>query len=65
MAVDERYRKQGIGKALMERVEDGLRAAGCTKLNLQVRSSNTVVVKFYKNLGYDIEDRVSMGKRLV
>jgi len=41
-----------------------LRAIGCTKLNLQVRSSNTGVVEFYKNLGYSVEDRVSMGKLL-
>jgi ribosomal protein S18 acetylase RimI-like enzyme len=65
LAVDEEYRKQGIGKALMKRVEKDLRAIGCTKLNLQVRSSNSGVVQFYKNLGYNIEDRVSMGKRLV
>lgn len=65
LAVDERYRKQGIGKALMKRVENDLRTIGCTKLNLQVRSTNTVVVDFYKNLGYMAEDRVSMGKRLV
>lgn len=65
VAVDKKFRERGIGKALMKRVENGLRAIGCTKLNLQVRSSNTVVVEFYKNLGYNVEDRVSMGKRLV
>jgi len=65
LAVDKRYRKQGIGKALMERVEEDLKAIGCTKLNLQVRSSNTGVVDFYKNLGYSVEDRVSMGKLLI
>jgi len=64
LAVDGKFRKRGIGKALMERVENGLRAIGCTKLNLQVRSSNTGVVEFYKNLGYSVEDRVSMGKLL-
>jgi len=65
VAVDEKFRKRGIGKELMERVENGLRAIGCTKLNLQVRSSNTEVVDFYRKLGYLVEDRVSMGKRLV
>jgi ribosomal protein S18 acetylase RimI-like enzyme len=65
LAVDEEYRKQGIGRALMKRVEDDLKAIGCTKLNLQIRSSNSEVVEFYKSLGYNVEDRVSMGKRLV
>ncbi len=65
VAVREKYRKQGIGRALMERVEKDLTAIGCTKLNLQVRSSNREVVEFYKRLGYNVEDRVSMGKLLV
>jgi hypothetical protein len=64
VAVREKYRKQGIGKALMERVEKDLKGIGCTKLNLQVRSSNQEVVEFYRRLGYNVEDRVSMGKLL-
>lgn len=64
VAVREKYRKRGIGRALMERVEKDLIAAGCTKLNLQVRSSNQEVVEFYSRLGYNVEDRVSMGKLL-
>jgi len=64
VAVSKKYRRQGIGKALMEHVEKGLKDMGCPKLNLQVRSSNTEVAEFYKRLGYDIEDRVSMGKLL-
>ena len=48
----------------MEEAERLLRAAGCPKINLQVRSSNTDVIGFYKGIGYAVEDRVSMGKRL-
>ena len=58
------YRRQGIGKALMDTVEKGLSKIGCPKLNLQVRSGNYEAVEFYRRLGYDIEDRVSMAKRL-
>jgi ribosomal protein S18 acetylase RimI-like enzyme len=64
VAISKKHRRRGIGRALMERVEKDLRAAGCTKLNLQVRASNSEVVEFYKRLGYDVEDRVSMGKLL-
>jgi ribosomal protein S18 acetylase RimI-like enzyme len=62
--VSPEYRRQGIGTALMERVEAGLASLGCPKINLQVRASNYQVVAFYKTLGYQVEERVSMGKRL-
>jgi len=44
--------------------EARLAAMGCQKINLQVRASNAAVVEFYKKLGYMIEERISMGKRL-
>jgi ribosomal protein S18 acetylase RimI-like enzyme len=64
VATHPKYRRQGVGRALMERVEDALRKIGCPKLNLQVRSNNYEAVTFYRRLGYDIEDRVSMAKKL-
>ena len=64
VAVKPSHRRRGVGAALMERVETGLRAAGCPKLNLQVRGSNRGAVAFYERLGYAVEDRVSMGKHL-
>ena len=64
VAVSHQYRRKGIGKALMDAVEKGLKEVGCPKLNLQVRGSNTEVVEFYKKLGYVVEDRVSMSKKL-
>ncbi len=64
VAVAPEARRQGIGAALMECVERGLAEVGCPKLNLQVRAENVGVVAFYKKLGYVIEERVSMGKRL-
>jgi ribosomal protein S18 acetylase RimI-like enzyme len=64
VAVSPELRRQGIGTALMRRVERELAAIGCPKLNLQVRGSNRRAVGFYESLGYDTEDRVSMGKLL-
>lgn len=64
VAVSPRHRRQGIGRALMEGVEEKLSRLGCPKLNLQIRAANTDVVAFYKRLGYAVEDRVSMGKLL-
>jgi ribosomal protein S18 acetylase RimI-like enzyme len=58
------HRRQGIGTALMGNVEQRLAALGCPKLNLQVRADNHQVVAFYQHLGYDVEERISMAKRL-
>lgn len=64
VAVRPSHRRRGIGAELMSRTEDELRKLGCAKLNLQVRSENDAAVAFYASLGYVVEDRVSMGKRL-
>ncbi len=64
LAIDPGYRKSGFGRLLMEEAETQLRALGCPKINLQIRSSNADVIEFYKRIGYSIDDVVSMGKRL-
>jgi ribosomal protein S18 acetylase RimI-like enzyme len=64
VAVHPQRRRAGVGTSLVRRAEEGLRALGCTKVNLQVRASNAGVVAFYQSLGYHVEDRISMGKRL-
>jgi len=64
VAVSPRHRRQGIGTALMSNVEQRLASLDCPKLNLQVRASNHEVVSFYESLGYEAEERISMGKRL-
>lgn len=49
---------------MMEEAEALLRAAGCPKINLQVRSTNAAVIEFYKRIGFKTDDVVSLGKRL-
>lgn len=58
-------RESGVGRALVAHVERALEALGCPKLSLQVRSSNTDVLRFYAHLGYSVDDTVSLGKRLI
>lgn len=65
LAVHPDYRRRGLASKLMNRAEAGLKALGCTKLNFQVRASNTEVLQFYETLGYGVEERVSLGKRLI
>ena len=65
LAVDPDHRKQGLGRALMAEAELRLLREGCPKINLQVRANNPEAVAFYRRLGFEVEERVSMGKRLV
>lgn len=64
LAVHPNWRRRGLASNLMQSAEQGLRDMGCLKLNLQVRASNLDVLKFYQALGYEVEDRASLGKPL-
>jgi len=64
LAVRRSHRRQGIARALMAAAEEGLAKLGCPKVNLQVRATNTAVISFYRTLGYSVEERASLGKRL-
>lgn len=64
VAVAPAHRRCGVGAALMTHAAELLAAAGCPKLNLQVRAGSLDAVAFYERLGFVVEERVSMGKRL-
>lgn len=64
LAVAPEARRRGIGTALMKHVERELALRGCPKVNLQLLATNTGTVEFYRQLGYAVEDRISMGKIL-
>jgi ribosomal protein S18 acetylase RimI-like enzyme len=64
VAVHPKHRRRGIGGALLRQLEAALSERGCLKVNLQVRATNAEVVAFYETLGYVVEERISMGKRL-
>lgn len=64
VAVSPDHQKSGVGQLLVEEAAERLRERGVTKVNLQVRSDNSGVVAFYENLGFEVEDRVSMGRLL-
>jgi acetyl esterase/lipase/GNAT superfamily N-acetyltransferase len=64
LAVDQAYRRRGVATALVRRLEELLREIGFLKVNLQVRGSNSDILGSYEHIGYSIEERVSLGKRL-
>ena len=64
LAVDPTHRRTGLGRAMMAEAERLLLAAGCPKINLQVRAENTGVIAFYERIGFAVEGTVSLGRRL-
>src|SRR5450432_1013226 len=64
LAVAPEARRRGFATHLVRAAESGLRRLGCEKVNLQVRPTNDAVVALYRSLGYLLEERVSMGRRL-
>lgn len=63
LAVDPEERGRGLGRALMGAAEDALADLGCPKVNVQIRHGNDAV-EFYRRLGFQKDEVVSMGKRL-
>jgi len=65
LAVAPEHRRGGFGKMMVDEAERRLRALGCPKINLQVRTTNREAIAFYERLGFAVDDVMSMGKRLV
>jgi len=65
LAVEPALQRKGLAREIVVAAEALLRAAGCPKINLQVRTANAGVIAFYERIGYQRDDVVSMGKRLV
>ncbi len=65
LAVDPDLQGSGLGRMLVAHLEERMRARGCAKLQLLVRSHNRDARAFYERLGYRCDDAVPMGKRLV
>ena len=62
LAVDPEFRGRGIGSALVEHAVAVLEGLDCPKVNLQVMPGNGGVIGFYEKLGFNTEERVSMGR---
>jgi ribosomal protein S18 acetylase RimI-like enzyme len=64
LAVLPDFQRSGYARRLVEKAIAELRKLSCLKVNLQVRRSNISAVEFYKHLGFEEDDVVSLGKRL-
>ncbi len=52
LMVDARFRRRGIGRALMDAAVEWARASGVTKLELHVFPWNEPAIALYESLGY-------------
>lgn len=64
LAVAPENQNGGLGRAIMAEVEKLFASLGCPKVNLQIRGSNKNAIDFYRRIGYELDDVVSLGKRL-
>ena len=53
IAVDDKFKRCGIGRRLMECAADHCKKVGCTFITLEVRSSNTAAINLYKSLNFE------------
>ena len=58
VAVDPAYRRQGLARLLLERLQEALTAKGVHSLTLEVRASNEPAIALYSSQGY-----VQVGRR--
>jgi len=65
LAVAPGRQGEGLGRLLMAQVEARLLALGCPKVNVQIRSGNEPVTRFYDRLGYTPDGATGLGKRLI
>lgn len=64
IVVDERFRRSGVGRSLMNAVEDWARSRGATALDLAVWASNHPAQNLFSKSGY-VPLEVRMAKRLI
>jgi ribosomal-protein-alanine N-acetyltransferase len=52
LVVDERFRRRGIGSALIRACKDWAAAAGALNIRLEVRASNAAALALYQRHGF-------------
>ena len=62
IAVDEPYRSQGIGHALLQKAKELRDAAGMASIELQVNALNTAAMHMYESFGF-VPESINMELR--
>jgi ribosomal protein S18 acetylase RimI-like enzyme len=65
VSVEPQEQGRGFGRQVMAAAEAWLAERGVGKLNLLLRAENTKVRGFYEALGYEVEPRLCMARKLI
>jgi len=60
LAVDPAYQKKGYGRKIMNTLNEIFRQKGIHKIHLFIERRNKEVVDFYRNLGWEIREDLTM-----
>lgn len=58
LGVDESYRKNGIGKMLMKKVEEDAKILDCKRIELNCWDFNNNAISFYERFGMRTQRRI-------
>jgi len=64
LAVNPARRRTSLARSMVRHAEDWLASQGIRKVELMIRPENDAVRKFYERLGYAVEPRMVMSRRL-
>lgn len=60
LGIEDRFRRKGLGKRLMKRFRSQCVMENIRVIRLEMAVNNTAARKFYENMGFFIERRVSL-----
>lgn len=64
LITDQRYRKQGVGKALLTKLEDFGRSNHCTQIIFITEARRQDAMSFYTSMGYNSNTHIGYKKKL-
>ncbi len=64
LAVHPEFQKRGIGRLLVESLEQRFRAKGVRDVYIMINQDNRQVIPFYSGLGYHVQKYITLSKKL-
>ena len=64
LVVDRRFRKRGIGKALVKKLEEEAEKRGCSQIMFITEAERKDAVSFYESLDYDSGKNTGFKKKI-
>ena len=59
LAVESRRQRKGIGKAMLDWLEESCKTAGIHNIRVELRANNHAARKFYENMGFNFVGEVA------